>query len=330
MFPSHNPVNNLSQPMIRQNSSFYDNTGTANPINTNMQHNDFGNYNTAFNPTNQIKFNGIQPKGMFNNHAFMNRGGMLHNNLNDILLHEEIREYAVLIDSKDRNYQMYPNPFSYDVRFSPLPTSREKVNGKYVVYEDPTPIINESFENVRYIVLEDIILPFFSKIKGVNKKIIREDGAVDTIKEWKLDTSRPLTENLYIVLSIGEYNDVNIRSTNDVLSNSFATIYYDYATNETHYMGLSNNGIKIFRQDQLGCIKNWKIHFSDPYGNPLTCNHLNKKIKSNLECTCDDDDKKNPDCFRHNLYHPLNPIFQHHLHFRVGILEPRLAKTTFN
>src|SRR5690606_27830248 len=112
----------------------------------------------------------------------------------------------------------------------------------------------EAFTNVRYVVLEDIILPFFTKIKGVNKQVIREDGGLDVAKEWKLDTSRPLTEYLYIVLTIDQYNDVNIRSTNDVLSDSFATIYYDYATNGTHYMGTSDNGIKIFRQDQLGNI----------------------------------------------------------------------------
>lgn len=331
MRPSNNPASNLYQPMFEQKQPFYQKQGIPNPVNVNNQPDSFGNYNTAFNPVQQIQFNGIQPKGMFKNHAFMNRGGMLHNNLYDILLNEEIREYSVLIDSKDRNYQVYPNPFSYDVKFSPLPASKVKVGKRYISHEDPNPTINEAFTNVRYVVLEDIILPFFTKIKGVNKQVIREDGGLDVAKEWKLDTSRPLTEYLYIVLTIDQYNDVNIRSTNDVLSDSFATIYYDYATNGTHYMGTSDNGIKIFRQDQLGNITNWKINFTDPYGQSLNCDHLDKTIRTNLECTCDEDtDEINPDCFRHNLYHPLNPIFQHHMHFRVGVVEPRLGKMTFS
>jgi len=331
MFPSNTPTGNLYQPMFQQNQQFYQRTGIPNPANTGEQPDAFGNYNTIFNPAKQIQFNGIDPKGIFKNHAFMNRGGMLHNNLYDILLHEEIREYSVMIDSKDRNYQVYPNPFKYEVKFSPLPSSKIKVGKHYKSYEDPNPTINEAFTNVRYIVLEDIVLPFFTKIKGVNKKIIRDDGGSDVAKEWKIDTSRPITEYLYVVLTIEQYNDVNIRSTNDVLSDSFATIYFNYATNATHYFGMSNNGIKIFQQDQLGTITNWKVNFTDPYGMPLSCDHLNKNIKSNLVCTCDEDsDKIDPDCFRHNLYHPLNPMFQHHMHFRVGVVEPRLGKMTFS
>ena len=326
----NNPAENLNQPMFRQSSQFYQQQNIPNPSNANNQPNMYGNYNSVFNPVKQIRFNGVQPKGMFDNHGFVNRGGMLHNNLHDILLYEEIKEYSVLIDSKDRNYQVYPNPFNYTVKFSPIPASKEKIGNRYVTHEDPNPTINEAFTNVRYVVLEDIILPFFTKIKGVKKEKILDDGRVGTVKEWKVDTSRPLTEYLYIVLSINEYNDVNIRSTNDVLSDSFATIYYDYATNETHYMGTTHNGIKIFQQDQLGTITNWKINFMDPYGMPLMCKHLDKHIKSELECTCEDEDNINPNCYRHNLNHPMNPIFQHHMHFRVGVVEPRLGKMTFN
>jgi hypothetical protein len=328
-----NPVDNLYQPMFQQNSSYYQNNqGVPNAVNVGKPYSNQGNYNTAFNPSQPALFNGIQPKGMFSNHGFINQGGLIHNNLYDILLHEEIREYSVLIDSKDRNYQMYPSPFKYDVKFSPLPRSREKVDGKYVTYEDPNPIINEAFANVRYIVLEDIILPNFTKIYSVNKKHTREDGGVDIVKDWKLDESRPLTEYLYVVLNINEYNDLNIRSTNDVLSDSFATIYFDEFVSKTHYKGISHNGIKIFQQDQLATITNWKISFSDPYGMPLMCNHVDKKIKSNFECTCDENDENNKYaiCFRHNLFHPLNPLFQHHLHFRVGVVEPRLGKITFS
>ena len=290
------------------------------------QNNFQNNFQTAFNPLPNIPFNG-DPKSIFNNHNFVNRGDMMHNNLQNILLNESIREYSVMIDSKDRNYQVYPDPFNYEVKFNPLPKSREKINGKYITYEEPAPTINDSFINVRYIKLETVILPYYTKIRPF-EELNDEEKPVEI---WKVDTKKLLSDNLYTVLSIGEYKDVNYRSTNDVLSDSFATIYYDNRISNTHYLGYTSNGIKIFPPDQLAKIDKLKISFMDPYGRPLTCMHVNKKIKSNLECTCENPDgDEETDCFEHNLHHPLNPIFQHHLHFKVGVVEPRLSKKTFN
>ncbi len=325
----HEPLN-LQYPMTQQLNQFYHTDSNINlptPSNNNPVLPDYGNFKNAFNPMPSIPFNGIQPKAMFSNHGFVNRNDLLHNNLYDIILHEEIREYSILIDSKDRNYQVYPNPFKYKVTFNPLPTTREKVNGKTIKFEIPNPVIYEEMTNVRYIVLEDIILPFFNKVRKVNEKI---DGRI--VPALKVNTTDSLTDFLYIVLGIGEYTDVNCRSTNDVLSDSFATIYFDSRTSNTHYAGYTRNGIKIFDPDELGTIKSFSIKFMDPYGKELDIRHLDKRILSNLECTCGDDPEAetNPDCFRHNLSHPLNPIFQHHLHFRVGILKPRLNKRTFS
>lgn len=316
----------ITQPMTQQNAYFYQNKNMPNPSNINQLNPNLGNFQTVFNPLPSIPFNGIQPKGNFSNNGFINKGDLLHNDLHNILLNEEIREYSVLIDSKDRNYQVYPDPFSYNVKFSPLPTSREKIGNKVITYEDPNPVINDNFINVRYIKLEDVILPLYTKIRNCREKM--DDEIIDTSK---IDIYSPMTENLYVVLSIGEYKDVNYRSTNDVLSDSFATIYFDEKISDTHYRGYTHNGIKIFQQDQLAKIDKLKIQFMDPYGKPLSVNHVDKKIKSGMECTCDDPSgDENTDCFKHNLYHPLNPIFQHHLHFKIGVLEPRLNKITFN
>ena len=290
------------------------------PYNNNPLMGKQGNFNTAFNSLPNIQTNGYDPKGSFNNHNFVNRNNILHNNLNNILFNEEIKEYSVLIDSKDRNYQVYPDPFNYEVKFHPLPKTREKINGKYVMYEEPAPTINDNFTNVRYIKLEEIILPFYTKIKNV-EEIDEHD---DVIKTWKIDTTKTLTDDLYNVLSLGEYSDNNYRSTNDVLSDSFATIYYENKINNTHYFGYTANGIKFFPQDQLAKIDKLKISFMDPYGKLLKCPHIDKKIKSNMICTCKDPEgDDNTDCFKHNLFHPLNPIFQHHLHFKIGVIEPQ-------
>ena len=285
------------------------------------------NYPGAFNTMPNIPFNG-DPKSIFYNHGFTNKNDMMHNNLQNILLNEEIREYSVMIDSKDRNYQVYPDPFNYEVRFNPLPKSREKINGKYVTYEEPAPTINDNFINVRYIKFENALLPLYTKIKLHKEK--NDDG--DIIKSWKVNKKKMLSDNFYTVLSLGgEYKDANYRSTNDVLSDSFAIIYYDSKKSNTHFMGTSKNGIKIFPQDQLAKIDKLKINFMDPYGVPLSCPHLDKKIKSNFVCNCENSDgDDDTDCFEHNLHHSLNPIFQNHIHFKIGVVEPRLSKKTFS
>lgn len=296
------------------------------PNNYNISFPNQNNFSTAFNPLPVIPFQGNDPKSMFSNNNFTNRNDILHNNLQSALLNEDIREYSVIIDSKDRNYQIYPDPFNYEVKFNPLPKSREYIDGKYVVYEEPAPVINDSFNNVRYIKLETVLLPLYTKVWQTEEK--NENDEI--VPVWKVNTRKKMSDNLYIVLSIGEYKDVNYRSTNDVLGDSFATIYFDKTVSNTHYSGFTNNGVKFFPKDQLAKIDKLKISFMDPYGNSFCCPHVNKEIKSNMECTCEDPDgDEDTDCFEHNLFHPLNPIFQHHLQFKVGVVEPRLSKKNF-
>lgn len=285
------------------------------------------NFSKAFMPMQTVPTNGYNPKSMFSHHNFINSGELMHNNLSQILLNEEIREYSVMIDSKDRNYQVYPDPFSYDVKFNPLPAKAETLNGKTTIYEDPTPTINENFKNVRYIKLESIILPFYTQVRQVDS--LNSDEEIVT--DWNVNVSKNLTDNLYTVLSLGEYTDTNYRSTNDVLADSFATIYYSHKINNSHFKGQTSNGIKIFPQDNLGKIDKLKISFTDPYGNLLRCPHVDKNIRSNLCCQCiSPNGDADTDCFEHNLFHPLNPFFQHHIHLKVGVLEPRLNKMNFN
>lgn len=267
----------------------------------------------------------LHPRLPFENGNFENKNNIFHNNLNKNLLDENIREYSILIDSKDRNYQIYPDPFNYQVIFNPLHKTSSIVQGKKIVYEDPNPTIYTKLNNVKYIKLDDIILPFYTKI--VKYYDIVEDKK---ITKYKVDIKNQLIENLYTVLDIGDnFKDMNYKSSNDLLSDSFAVIYFSSKINDTHFRGISKNAHKVFSKDQLGKIDKLKINFTDPYGNAITCNHVRKEIKSNLICSCNDEIEEDNICFKHNLFHPLNPIFQHHLHFKVGIIESNLNKNIF-
>lgn len=138
-----------------------------------------------------------------------------------------------------------------------------------------------------------------------------------------INTLKPLTNNHYLVLNIGDkYANENYYSTNDVLSESFATIYFDQKQNMTHYLADAPNGLKTFPDNNLGRINRFDITFTDPYGEVLSCDHLDPSIQSNMVCTCwDPEGDDDTDCFKHNIRHPLNPLFQHHLYFKVGVVE---------
>lgn len=269
---------------------------------------------------------GYDPKSGFDPHGFENRNELVHNNMRKSLLVEEIREYSVMIDSKDRNYQIYPNPFNYEVRFNPLPKTREWINDQEIISEEPTPIIYTHFKNVKYIKLDSVVFPFYTKVKWVRDEDDEDEFLLN------VDTNNSLTDELYLVMTLGEHADMNAFSTNDVLSSSFATIYFDRKVSNTHFVGSSRNGIRYFPMNQLGEVHRLKIAFMDPYGKPLTVPHLDPTILSNLECECDDpetDQDERDRCFRHNLSHPLNPIFQHHINLKIGVVEPQLNKAVF-
>ena len=342
------------QPMTYQNRAFYNsdmptpsNVSGQNPTIRTPQYTGFNHAFKPLLPEPHLPFQGKQPKAMFDNHGFVNDNTLLQNNLYNELLTQEIKEFSVLIDSKDRNYQVYPNPFHYNVTFAPLPTSRTHGSEKSLVYEDPNPTISLGFENVRYIKLQEVILPIYNKTRRYSKKMPDLDsrGLPHFVTEEVIDTNHPLTENLYTVMVIEEYKDINTKSTNDVLSDSFATIYFDETINDSHFMGSTSNGLKVFPPDNLGKIDKLRIRFLDPYGNQLTCPHLDKNIKSGMICTCindpivdDDSTERYSDstlepeintCFKHNLHHPLNPLFQNHIQLKVGVVEPYLNKKVF-
>jgi hypothetical protein len=349
MSASGNANNIFKQDTFQQSNEVYDREllrGATIPVNgkkiPNTYPRQFEDYKTAFNPLQQIPFNGPLPKGEFFNHNFLNPHQLLHNDLYENVLHEEIREYSILIDSKDRNCLVYPDPFKFRVSFKPLPTQRD-LDG--LISATPAPVINESICNIRYIKLETVILPNWTFITPRHQVVELENGAHETIELWNVDRKRALTRYLYTVMIIDELCDSssNLLSTNDLLSDSFATIYYDQPINDTHYLGTTSNGFKTFPVDKLYELTNLTIRFLNPYGEPLCCPHLDKKYRAGFECTCDigdivvDDkqslefmDYQRPNCFLHNLRHPLNPLWQLHINLRIGVYQPNLNKMPFN
>ena len=150
--------------------------GNFNPITTNNMplNNGLNNFNSAF----QVNAPFIEKQD------FRNKNTFLHNNINENLLLEQIIEYNLNIDSKDRSLTAYPNPFDFTVTFgghgqvienkitlkkksSDLGAINEsKFENKKITYEGtPGPIINKKFKNVKYLRIDYLILPKTNVIK---------------------------------------------------------------------------------------------------------------------------------------------------------------------
>lgn len=345
MSASGNANNIMRKDTFEQPNNVYNHNitnGIPNPSNAqhvpNTFNPQFDNFNKAFQPLPSIPFNGVQPKGMFLNHDFSNNQQLLHNNIFPNVLHEEIREYSILIDSKDRNFQVYRDPFSFRVTFKPLPSQLDPITG--IRHESPAPVINDSMCNIRYIKLDNIILPKWYCIKARKQKVLLENGARDEVVLWDVNKKKSLVKNNYIVMVVDELcsNSSNLLSTNDLLSESFATIYFDQSINDTHYQGETTNGYKVFPIDKLYELKYLTFRFLNPYGEKIECGHLDKKILSNFDCKCDFDEDdfdtewahfEKPNCHIHNLCHCLNPLFQLHINLRIGVYQPNLNKQRY-
>src|SRR5438067_914945 len=69
--------------------------------------NNFSNFDTSF--TENVP--------LIDRPDFLNNNKVLHNNLNANLLSEQITNYYIYIDSRDRTIKVYPSPFKFTVQF---------------------------------------------------------------------------------------------------------------------------------------------------------------------------------------------------------------------
>lgn len=243
-----------------------------------MFNNKFSNYNSGFVPQREL----------ISEPDYTNRGGVLHNNLGENLMNQDVEEYSIYIDSNDRDINIYPNPFSFSVRFGDNHKKNEK-----------GPHIDIDFKNVKYIRLDSIILPRF----------IYNDSY--TLNDEKL------TDWRYVSMNIDELNtgDSKIYSTsnsnpNKNSSRAFSYIYPDKWINRGHYLGYVNGGSRIYKYSNLGNIKKLTFTFSDDNGNEIKPN-----INLNSNDMQDDD-------------HPLNPDRQLFMSFKIGVVESQLNTNT--
>lgn len=219
------------------------NSVNTNYINANNNNQDYAqnNYKNAFIPNAPL----IEPMN------YANQNNMLHNNIAEQVLVENIVEYRINIDSFDRNVNKYPNPFNFVIKFN---------NGDYE--EDAK--INFPLDNVQYVRLETIILPNSIEVAC---------PCNDCCSCGKTHT-KFLQEDRFIMLEIQELetNQRMTYSTSDNRSNfpggAFCLAVPDSRMLK-YYSAACFNGSKMYKKNNLTRINRFTIKLYDSYGCPL-------------------------------------------------------------
>ena len=298
--------------------------GRYNPISTNsLKNNNFSNFDIAYKNNTPI----------IEQMDYTNYNNILHNNIGENVLDEHIVEYKINIDSLDRDIQTYPNPFSFRVQFDALSNGNvrtEKIkNGELVRVNDyfvgaPGPKINKRFKNIKYIKLDSIVLPQYTKT------ITNDCGDI------VFDQDSYLVDDRFVMISIDELDEHRrVYSTGDsgfrvdpitghlsTIPKSFGIIYPDTKLGRVYYTGTPYNSNKIYNSSDLGNINKLTIKFYDSYGQLLEYNDLCSY--NELKEAADNCEPISINCLRH----PLNKKIQVHLSFVIGVVESQINKNT--
>jgi hypothetical protein len=277
----------------------------------------------SYNKDDQNFYNSFKPNNtLVNMRNFNNKNDILYNNLEPNILNQDVHEVNIQIDSTDRDYKVYPNPFDMKIIFNPIAdTFDKKTNTLFKGTSKPT--IPIDFSNVKYIKLEYAILPRNYILK---KKYTENTNNVLENVDWVYDNKK-LSNERFILVDIDELYTDNSYGTNDEITRSFGTLYCDKILNEKFFYTSTYSCLKIFPSSQLGDIKSFTIRLKNSCGSKLNINNLDLTCDTPKECICDSSkftDEQKQKCVCSYKRHPLNPDLQVFLSFKIGYLRNEL------
>lgn len=297
--------NNFNRQNIPSNMPFYNNGNPfANfqPMSTNRPQISNNNFQKSF----------VQPEPFIDKINYQNQNNMLHNNVGDNVMNEDIVEYKLHIDSSDRDIESFKDPFSYIVTLNPTNNSKG-------------PTIEKEFKNIKYIKLESIILPRYQYI---------QDIGIDDFQLSQTSESH-LYDNRFVILQIDELEDTESRcyGTNLALTKSFARVTPDKLISKSYYTGVAFTGRIYYKNSKLKNLSKLTIRLLDSTGNQIRIKEVNNgtsDIKNHDPLTAtiidpnDPKKKKEIELPKTDLRHPLNENIQNYISLTVGVVESNI------
>jgi hypothetical protein len=275
------------------------------------------NFNQAFNPH----------KTLIDRIDFKNNGGLLHNNIGDIVYTEKISEALVYIDGEDRAKTNFPNPFNFTVTFGGVGTSTDTklVGNTFVktIYEGtPKPIIGRKFKNVKYIRLNHVIIP--------RTNVIAKTGNPNDPEYSLASTDTNLDAYKFLVLRIKELDNNKVFATNSIIGDDCFILYPDRTMGAAHSMWIPTNGNRVYSNASLFNLKRMTIELADDEGNLLEAIDTdNNKLNMNDILTNLINTKSSTDPIR-VAFAKIEKIIRIHLDFTIGYVECEQNTNTKN
>jgi hypothetical protein len=122
--------------------------------------------------------------------------GLIVNNLAEDPFKNSLQEYTIIIDSLDRDFNKYKNPFEYRINFNDIPNSSDAV-------------ILRNFDNVKYIKMDTCILPSYyyfvkqdTSLNNVDFDIIKTMNLVDNPRNSTFNLSSYDVSGNYAIIDI--------------------------------------------------------------------------------------------------------------------------------
>jgi len=230
-----------------------------------------------------------RPETILERADYRNPGTAIHNNLKDNLLHEYIKEYTIILDSKARDPRIYPSPYKYSILVNQNNSS------------DRSGIILKELKNVKYIKVESVILPR-------KWKVVNSEG------EPEFDDNTDALNDRFVMLKLSNLVSNNVYSNNQRITKDEVLLTRSKVDNENFFKAKSlNMGYEIFYDNNnLGNITRFDIEFTTDDGDNLG-NCINIGIDTNIR-------------EEENLMHPMNKLRQNLIVLKVGIMENSMNK----
>lgn len=264
----------------------------------------FGNINNAFN----------QNQTLIERPDFTNRGGIIHNNMGDLLRDQKLVEYNVHINSKDRDTYINKSPFNFKIVFG----------------ESKSFKIDKKLLNVKYITLDYVILPknVAIDVSRINFGIIYPTGS--EITPGISPSSNNLTKlksNYYLILKIEEIGSSRRMGTSPMIDSNTFILYHDKSMGLDGDLWRPIHGTIVYPSVQpltlsqmsikLYDFQENEIKIVDQNGNDIIKNNISGVGKNYLNYIKDNNDNDSV------IY--TNNVIQMLIMMTVGVVENELS-----
>jgi hypothetical protein len=211
------------------------------------------------------------PNTLIDKPDFINKGGVMHNNLGDKLLSEHVIEYKIHITSADRDTAYYPSPFNMKIPFGSGLRS---------------PFIPRKFENVKYVTLDSLVLPRVLEIDtsqtsdtGTHSPYLfpsvpssgtgfKSDGKTGTPT---VNNMNVLTNRRFLIVKIVELSTNRTLGTSTLFDRDTFVIVPDYDSGLDNWVWKPlHNSRVIYQNSLLHNISELSFLLLDENGNVLT------------------------------------------------------------